>query len=180
MKEKKKGKRTCTAKGCKVKFEPRGDNQVVCSPNCGYAKTLQINEKKITDKVKQMKKDIKTYSEWLKELQVLVNKYIRTRDKGKNCVSCNKPLQGKFDAGHFLSVGNYPNLRFNEDNIHGQCVHCNRDLHGNQTEYGENLIERIGSKRYEALMDNRKEPLKLSIPEIQELKKHYKSKIKSL
>ena len=48
---------------------------------------------------------------------------IRLRDKHQPCISCGKPLEGKYDAGHFFQQQNNRS-RFNEDNVHGQCVHC--------------------------------------------------------
>lgn len=75
--------------------------------------------------------------------------YIRERDQGQPCISCGKfaPLQ----AGHFYSAGHYPALRFNEDNVHGQCKKCNYFLSGNLTEYEKNLRKKIGDDRVEAL-----------------------------
>jgi hypothetical protein len=71
-----------------------------------------------------------SYSDHVKELQVIVNKYVRLRDKDKGCISCGTPLLGKYDAGHYYSAGGNPELRFNTDNIHGQCVYCNQHRHG--------------------------------------------------
>ena len=55
-----------------------------------------------------------------------VNKYIRLRDVGKECISCGTPLVaeqlgGGFDVGHYRSRGAAPHLRFYTLNIHGQC-----------------------------------------------------------
>lgn len=172
--------RTCKAKGCRNKFEPKSPSQIVCSYSCvkAYQRT-QLNKKQ-KEQRKQMKVNIKTYSDWLKELQVLVNTYVRIRDKAKECISCGNPLRGKFDAGHYLAQGNYPSVRFDLRNIQGQCVRCNRDLHGNLIEYGKRLRIRIGLKEYDRLMIQRLEPSKLSIPEIEQLKAEYKAKIKEL
>lgn len=73
-----------------------------------------------------------------------VNKYIRERDSWRGCVSCGRPFQ---NAGHFYSVGGYGAMRFNVDNIHGQCIHCNKHLHGNLNEYRKRLEIRIGKER---------------------------------
>ena len=158
-------KRTC--KGCGDKFEQVRTNQIVCSYECATVYTTKQKEK------------TKTYSDHIKELQVIVNKYIRLRDKDKPCISCLKPLLNKFDAGHYKSAGGNPELRFNEDNIHGQCVYCNRHLHGNLINYRTNLIKRISEEKV-LLLENYNLPLKLSIPEIEEMKKIYKQKIKQL
>jgi hypothetical protein len=92
---------------------------------------------------KVLKEKLMTKSDYLNICQKVFNTYIRTRDKDKNCISCNKKLVGKYDAGHFFSVGAYPNLRFNENNVFGQCVHCNRDKHGNVKEYDLRLQNRM-------------------------------------
>ncbi len=47
-----------------------------------------------------MKKELLTLSDYTKILQQLVNKFVRLRDKGLPCISCQKPIKGKTDAGH--------------------------------------------------------------------------------
>ena len=108
--------------------------------------------------------------------QKVFNAYIRKRDEFKNCISCNRPLQGKRDAGHFYAAGSNPSIRFHEDNVHGQCVHCNRDKHGNLLEYREGLIKRIGMVRFLELEDLKfTKTSKYSIEELKELIKKYKN-----
>jgi len=77
------------------------------------------------------------------------NQYIRNRDAGDVCISCRKykPLQ----AGHYYSAGHYSALRFNENNVHGQCIRCNMFLSGNLNEYRKNLIHKIGVEEVEKL-----------------------------
>ena len=71
------------------------------------------------------------------------HKYIRERDKDKPCISCGK--YNKLQAGHFYSAGQYPGLRFEEKNVHGQCLHCNYFKHGSLINYTHNLVDRIGA-----------------------------------
>lgn len=165
---------------CGVIFYPRNLLQSVCSYDCAVKYTRGEKEKKWKKEKAEIKEKLKTYSDHLKELQVLFNTYIRLRDEGRECISCDNLLKGKYDAGHFFSVGAYPNLRFNENNVHGQCVHCNQHKHGNLIEYGIRLPERIGNEAYNELRLTRQQPLKLSIPEIQVLKIKYKERIKML
>ena len=80
------------------------------------------------------------------------NKYIRLRDKKKPCLSCGKYTT--LEAGHYYSAGHYSMLRFDEDNIWGQCSRCNRHLHGNLIEYRKGLVSRIGEEGIKAL-DNK-------------------------
>jgi len=75
--------------------------------------------------------------------------FIRNRDEGKPCVSCGKYTT--LQAGHFYSAGHYPALRFDPDNVHGQCKRCNYFLHGNPIEYEKTLIHRIGEKALSVL-----------------------------
>jgi len=162
-------------KECGGNFTPFKTTQVVCGAKCAakLAETKVWKEKK-----KVMIENTRTRTEWLSLLQIVFNKYIRLRDANKPCISCERPLTSKFDAGHFLSVGSYPNLRFNEDNVHGQCVYCNQHQHGNQIEYGLRLPLRIGNDAYNRLMNKRGDALKLTLDEIKELIKIYKTKIK--
>jgi hypothetical protein len=174
--------------GKRKRFEPvRGEK--VCSVECSiavinsktyarkYEKQIRIenakNKKAILD-------SIKSHSKWLNDLQKVFNSYIRLRDADQPCISCNRPLKGKYDAGHFFSVGAYPNLRFDEDNVHGQCVHCNQHRHGAISEYAIYLPIRIGIEKFESLKERRAKPLKLSIPDIKEMIDYYKLKVKTL
>ena len=127
-----------------------------------------------------MQDKARTRTEWLNIAQVTFNTYIRLRDAKQGCITCKRPFKEKYDAGHFLSVGSYPALRFNEDNVHGQCVACNQHGHGMQTEYFIELPKRIGLDRLNNLLELRKSTLKLNELEIKELIEKYKKKIKEL
>jgi len=176
MKEPK--QKTCIV--CKVPFTPLNSLARVCNYACAatYAREQRLKSQAKENKIKLGL--IKHKSVLLSELQVIFNKYIRLRDNNQPCISCSRLLVDKFDAGHCFAVGSYPNLRFNEDNVHGQCVFCNRHNHGNQAEYLLNLPLRIGEDKFQELLDNRKNSLHLSKEEVEELKVTYKTKIKSL
>src|SRR4051812_20738631 len=68
---------------------------------------------------------------YLATLKTAMHAFVRARDEGKQCASCDKILiklgrpGGDYDAGHFRSVGSAAHLRFDERNIWGQCKHCN-------------------------------------------------------
>ena len=138
-------------------------------------KAKQWNKEK-----KERKEALKTNSDYVRELQVVFNKFIRLRDKDEGCISCDKPLNTKYDAGHFYSTGSYPELRFNEDNVFGQCVHCNQHKHGALIEYGERLHTRIGLVKILRLKELINIPKKYTIDELKGLKVMYKLKIKQL
>jgi hypothetical protein len=73
------------------------------------------------------------------------NAFIRDRDKDSFCISCQKSRVEQ--AGHFYSAGHHNHLRFNEDNVHGQCLRCNYYLCGNLNKYRINLQNKIGKER---------------------------------
>lgn len=171
-----------TCKVCKSKFEPKYSTvQIVCSAKCAYEYGKKQVEKKNKEAKKEAKEKLLTHKDYLKMLQIIFNTYIRLRDKDLPCISCNKPLKGKYDAGHYFSVGGYPNVRFDEFNVFGQCVYCNQHQHGAIHEYTQGLIKRIGETEFALLRERAYQmPLKLSIAEIKEKIKEYKIKIKQL
>ena len=175
-------KRKC--KECGEVFQKLRPLQYLCSPNCASQNAKKEREKKEAKEWKQRKKVAKekqkTKQDYEKELQKVFNFFIRLRDKDKPCISCNRPLIGKFDAGHYFPVGSYKNLRFSEENVFGQCVHCNQHKHGNLNEYTINLPLRIGEDNFNQLIKDRLIERHYSIPELIQLKVIYKEKIKKL
>lgn len=86
------------------------------------------------------------------------NRFIRERDTDDTgfgrCISSRQPLQipsSNAHAGHFYSGGKYPELKFNEDNVHLQGKSDNYFNGGNLLEYRKNLINKIGIERVEKL-----------------------------
>jgi len=168
---------------CGKEFEPIKRNGIIVSRlciSCIIEKSRANKKKEWNKEKKKIKESLKTKSDYLNELQKVFNTFIRIRDKDKPCISCGRRLLGKYDAGHYFSVGAYPNLRFNELNVHGQCVHCNRDLHGNISEYSINLPKRIEIANFEKLKQERNNASHLTIEEVKELIVVYKKKIKEL
>ena len=166
---------------CKDKFEPKYFLQKTCfDPSCILEYKNKVKAKEWKAEKKVLKDKLKTYSDHVKELQVIFNKFIRARDKDKGCISCGTKLTGKYDAGHYYSCGSYPELRFNEDNVHGQCVHCNQWKHGNLIEYTKRLPLRIGEVKFHSLEVKAHIKQKYSIPELILKKNYYKELIKSM
>lgn len=85
------------------------------------------------------------------------NAYIRRRDSEDgyfDCASCGHTKStSQLNAGHFYSAGSFPELRFNEDNVHGQCIYCNLHLHGNLDNYRKGLKRKIGADKLNRLDD---------------------------
>jgi hypothetical protein len=171
-------------KQCTQLFEPI-DKRVVCHA-CRAdeltKKALRNLGKQKREKQAKDKERIKTRPEWIKDAQVAFNAFIRARDKGKPCISCNKQIGNneKHDAGHFYSSGGHSNLRFNENNCHSQCVHCNQHLSANLIPYAINLPNRIGKAAFDELHELAYIPKKWSIDECKEIIAIYKQKTKEL
>lgn len=79
------------------------------------------------------------------------NAYIRKRDENQPCISCGRYTT--LQAGHYLSAGKHPRVRFNEKNVHGQCLPCNYYNSGAPLQYRANLIRKIGEEAVLALED---------------------------
>ena len=80
-----------------------------------------------------------------KKAGLAFRKFIRERDKGEKCISCDS--YNTSDASHYFSAGHYPGLEFNEDNCHSACRKCNYFLSGNLLPYRDGLIKKIGEER---------------------------------
>lgn len=145
-----------------------------CTMSKEAMKNLDKIKKADRKKLKETKEKIKSLRDHIREAQVVFNRWIRNRDKDKPCISCGNPLKAKFDAGHYLSAGGNSALRFNEDNCHGQCVHCNQHLSANLINYRIGLIERIGQGNVTFLESNSKMTKRWTVEELQVIKQKYK------
>lgn len=166
-------------KNCKDKFTPKTFLQKHCMerPECVEIFVAEAKAKQWKKQKAEMKKELMTLSDYSNALQVVFNKWIRKRDEGKMCISCGN-MTAKRDAGHFYSVGNYPSVRFDEDNVHSQCVHCNQFRGGNIHDYRVELYKKLGKEKFEALEKRAHKSRKYSIPEIKEMIEKYKNLLK--
>ena len=167
-------------KNCKEKFIPSHFNQKYCfNQECVNAWCKEADDKRWKEKVKTYKKQTE-----MKSLPKLAkyhfHAYIRLRDKDSGCISCGKPFNGKYDAGHFWNSNNHASIRYDEDNVHGQCVTCNQHLHGNLLEYQSRLLNKIGHYNYARLEDLRHKHVQWTNDQYQEIIKIYKDKVKNL
>ena len=80
-------------------------------------------------------------------------------------------------AGHFYAAGNFSAIRWDEDNVNGQCVKCNTFLHGNLLGYREGLLKKIGPERLERLEIRKHNKNLIGRFEIQILIDQYKRKM---
>jgi len=165
-------------KNCKEKFEPKTFLQKYCNNEECIRVFVEEAKAKTWKKTKaKMKADLMTLQDYLKLAQITFNKYIRLRDKGNVCISCQK-LPKKENAGHFWNANNHWNVRFNEDNVHLQCEHCNTFLSGNLINYRENLLKKIGADKFNLLDAEAKKTRKFTKEELKEIIDIYKKKIK--
>lgn len=90
----------------------------------------------------------------LDRLQKLVNQWVlHVRDANEPCCTCGTAKPDiKYDAGHFISRGSSPELRFEITNIHRQCsVNCNGHKSGARAEYIQFIIAKYGNEHYDWL-----------------------------
>jgi len=178
-------------KECKELFTPTYSSvQMVCSPSCAYAyskrRDTEKREKNSVSLAKAEKehRQRKRLPESLKQTQIVFNEYIRERDRFKPCISSNNPWKSDFDAGHLFSVKQYSELRFDEDNVHGQSIQDNRFKEGNFEDYIVNVRYRIGDDRLNALLKraeiSKQRPFKWTLEALKAIRIKYKKKLKEL
>jgi hypothetical protein len=165
-------------RNCKEKFEPVRFNQKYCfNKMCVDAWIQEAKVKNWKKTKKKMQEDLETIQDLVKATQIVFNKYIRLRDKDELCISC-KQKPKKSNAGHYYNANNHWNVRFDENNVHLQCEHCNTFLSGNLINYRENLLKKIGAEEFNVLEGKSKVTRKFTKEELKEIIETYKKKIK--
>ena len=170
-------------KVCKADYVPQKMGQRVCSPEC--ALSLAVSQRGKAEKVARVKErradkeKLKTRSDWMREAQAAFNLFIRLRDADEPCISCGRHHTGQYHAGHFLSVGARPELRFEERNVHKQCSACNNHLAGNIVLYRKALFSKIEAGGVDWL-EGPHEPKKYTIDDLKQIKVTYTAKVKEL
>ena len=139
-------------KACRILFEPIKSIQPYCF-NCTIERAKKHvkkqRDKKERAEKKELKEKLKTVSDYRTEARYWFQRWIRMRDVGKSCISCNTLLTDirTFDAGHYYNAKSYPTLIFDEFNVNGQCKNfCNNYMSGNLIEYRKGIIKRYGQK----------------------------------
>lgn len=178
---------------CQADYLPKYKNQVTCLSD--ICKKEQKRQDKLAKEARKdtarRKEAIKTRAEYIREAQVAFNAYIRFRDDKEPCISCGRTevewtVGGAWDCGHYLGVGAYPELRFEELNAHKQCKKCNggsgKYAKKNRTvsqSYREKLIKKIGQEKVDWL-EGPHEPKHYSIEELKQLKIYFRNECKEL
>ena len=132
----------------------------------------------------------KSQPELLKKAVAVFNLFIRNRDRLPNntfyCPTCRKykaviNYEGggsNYNACHCFPAGKYSFLRFNEKNVWGGCVMCNKHQHGTNCEYNDWLRNKIGEKEYKLLLLDKDKTKKWEKFELIDLIKEYQEKNK--
>lgn len=178
-------------KNCSKMFQPERQLQSCCSFECSieWAKKPKVQKQYILEKQKTAKKEFKSNdkSTLLKLAQITFNKFIRLRDAGNKCISCDYTWgesghQRQQHASHYISTSKSRLLRFNEDNVHLSCQICNTHLSGNLAEYRIRLIDKIGLDKVEELerMAGDSKPCKYDAEDYKKIIETYKKKIKEI
>lgn len=157
-----------------------------CSVACAilFAKTPKGADhrmKAIRKETRAMLEKIKTKAQWAKEAQTAFNKFIRLRDSGRPCISCDKPDNGSHQrhASHLRSVGACGALRFDELNVHASCATCNSVKSGNLLEYRIRLVVKLSQQQVDWL-EGPHEAKRYRIEDYKEIKAHYNKLCKEM
>ena len=152
---KKKRLKKCAVKSCRSEFEPRSISHRACGPACALQLAQDSRVRTERKETKQKLEKFKTRSEYMRDAQIVWNRYVRARDIGRPCASCgampDQKYGGTMDCSHYRSVGSAPHLRFHLHNAASACVKCNRYLGGNVAALRQGLIARIGLAKVEAV-----------------------------
>jgi hypothetical protein len=176
----------CKNPACGLSFPPQRLGQAVCSPKCGLA-IKDVNQEKarksLADigrkEIRAAKERIKPKGQYMKEAQTAFNAWVRERDAALPCISCNRHHQGKYDAGHYRTVGSNPALRFEPLNCHRQCSPCNTHKSGDIVNYRIELVKRIGADKVDWL-EGPHDPKRYTIEDLKTIKADYLAKTKEL
>jgi hypothetical protein len=178
--------KTCKNPACGISFPPQRLGQAVCSPKCGLA-IKDVNQEKARKSLAQIerreikvrKDKLKSRAEHLKDTQIAFNAWVRERDAALPCISCGRHHQGKYDAGHYRTVGSNPALRFEPLNCHRQCSPCNTHKSGDIVNYRIELVRRIGADKVDWL-EGPHDPKRYTIEDLKNIKADYLAKTKEL
>ena len=128
---------------------------------------------------RQKRDSMKSKAAHAKDAQTAFNAFIRERDADQPCISCGRHHTGQYHAGHYLSVGARPELRFTESNVHKQCAPCNTHLSGNAVLFRRGLVEKLGLELVEWL-EGPHEPRRDTVDSLKAIKAHYTTLTKQL
>lgn len=105
--------------------------------------------------------------------------FVRERDRW-TCYTCGKKGdKTNMDAGHFFSR-RYTAIKFDETNVHCQCVGCNKYKSGNMIEYMKRFMIDYGAEHFERLDRKKNEYHKTSALEYIAIEQDFKAKLEKI
>jgi hypothetical protein len=108
--------------------------------------------RKSLEKAEKEKKKLTSLKLAHNTTKTAVHSFVRERDDGKPCISCGVLWNKEFQAGHYYPAGSFETLKYDLDNIHGQCVQCNLYKEGNFENYTLRLPYRIGKEAFDRIV----------------------------
>ena len=183
------GPRRKRCPSCRVMFVPARSGQAVCGEiECAIAHSKsekgQATARKALSELgrkelRASKDRMKTNGQYMREAQAAFHAWVRARDASQPCISCGRHHEGKYDAGHYRTVGSNPALRFEPLNCHKQCVPCNQHKSGDIVNYRISLVLRIGQDKVDWL-EGPHEPRRYTIDDLKAIRADYKARLKQL
>ena len=133
-------------------------------------------KKNITKKSQEKSRKSLTNKAWK-----LMSEWVRKSNSdwrgNVTCFSCGKQLPWQeSQAGHF----HHGKLDFDEQNIHVQCVGCNKWKHGNLSAYSVNLIKEIGKEAFLDLARRASRYTRYEIPELEKIIEELTKKLREI
>ena len=137
---------------------------------------------------KKKKKKKKNRASLEKKLWSIFSRFIRIRDAVKttggseylNCITCGKSVQiagSDCNAGHFQTRA-HKATKFDEQNVHGQCVSCNKYHSGEQFIHGQKIVLMYGQEALDRILSLKYESRQYKVYELEELVTEYRLKIR--
>jgi hypothetical protein len=166
---------------CGDAFQPARPLQRVCTLVCARKVPIVARKKERAEsrRVRARLEELRPLSYWVKQAQTAFNAWVRERDKDRPCVSCQCPTAKQWHAGHYLSTGARPELRFDEQNVHKQCSQCNEYLSGNLVPYRDELIRREGRLTLRRL-EGPQEPKRYRADDLKAIRDEYRGRLKAM
>jgi len=185
-------KHKCAVRTCRAEFVRPAPFVTWCSPECGTVLAMAKLEKQKAATARAERKDrqqklakFKRKADHVADCQKAFNAWVRFRDRDEPCICCGRwPANasltgGEWDAGHYLSRGSHPHLRFDVRNVFKQMKGCNRPGGTTAASFRAGVVDRIGLAAVEALeADN--EPRHYTVEQLIAMTAHYKQKLKEL
>lgn len=173
-------------KVCKSEYTKINMANTTCGIECAIEWAKKLQEKREAKKKTEARVALREFKneskvDLKKYVQPLINEYARKRDyilNGKRCVTCGITT-GKMDGGHFLPTSTHSAIRYNVNQIHQQCVKCNRYNFGMPKEYRLFMINKY-SLEYVEMLEKSNEPRLYTIEYYQRLKRIVRKKIAKL